>query len=101
MIQRFGKFLIRISPLIAMLCIVLEIVLTNRLAGSGQEVRSIDMAIDGIRTENELLEQQVASASSLLTISTKASELGLVPPLKSQVLTMTPGELPVALNNPR
>lgn len=98
---QFIKTILQIAPLAAGVLIVIEIILTSQLVGSGHWVRSLDMSIDTLRQENALLTQQVASASSLLTISAKAAEMGFVPPTKSQFLTLQAGELPVALNNPR
>lgn len=100
MITSVGKLTFRMMPVIAGALIVTEIILTNQFAGSGSQMRSVDVDIDGLRQENALLTQQVASASSLSTIAAKASEMGLVEPSKNQYLAVT-AELPVALNNPR
>src|SRR5687767_3237184 len=99
--QHIGRTIVKISPLAVGLLIVVEIILTNQLVGGGREVRSVDMAIDTLRQENAILEQKVASASSLLTVSVKAAEAGFVAPEKSQFLTLAPSELPVALANQR
>lgn len=92
---------IRSLPLIVVILGVVEIILTNQLAGSGKAVRMVDLTVDEIRQQNELLEQRVASASSLMTIASRAQEMGFVEPTKSQYLTIAPQELPVAFNNPQ
>ncbi len=88
-------------PVFAIALVVVEIVLTNRLAPSGHRVRQLDMAIDRLRQENDLLAQKVASASSLATISVRAQELGFVEPSKSQFVAVGSSELPVALHSNR
>lgn len=95
-----GKRVISLIPVCAGVLIVIEIILTNQLAGGGSQMRSVDSAIDDLRQVNALLTQQVASASSLTTIAAKAAEYGFIDPLKSQFLTVA-AELPVALNNTR
>lgn len=99
--QHLGKTIVKIAPIAFGILIVIEIILTNQLVGGGQQVRSVDMTIDTLRQENALLEQQVASASSLLTVAVRAKEQGFVQPAKSQFLTIAPNELPVALLNQR
>jgi hypothetical protein len=101
MTHTIGKTIVRMAPLAAGILIVIEIILTNQLVGSSREVRSMDMAIDELRQENQVLEQHVASASSLLTIGVKSAEMGFVLPEKSQYLTIAPSELPVAINSPQ
>lgn len=55
----------------------------------------MDGAIDSLRDENELLRQQVASASAITIIATKAVELGMVP--TQNVLSFIPEDFSVAL----
>ena len=93
--------MIGVLPLTAIVLAVVEVILTNQLAGSGKAVRSVDLTIDSLRTQNELLKQRIASASSLMTISVKAKEIGFIEPTTSQYLTIVPGDLPVAFNNPQ
>jgi cell division protein FtsL len=96
---KFRDIGLRLLPILAVTLAIIQIVLTNQLAGSGKKVRSVDITVDQIRQENDMLEQKVASASSLLTISAKATEMGFVEPSKSQYLTIVPEQLPVAFNN--
>ncbi|MEK7129881.1 MAG: hypothetical protein AAB803_02565 [Patescibacteria group bacterium] len=83
-------------PLILISGILIEFVLTNHLASLGREVRVIDERINQLREENEQLVGDVASASSLLTVSARASELGFVEP--EQYLTIGADQFPFALN---
>lgn len=72
--------------------------MTNQMAGSGKVVHAVDISIDKLRGENELLAELVASASSLLTISAKAKQLGLRETTTNQYVTIAPQDLPVAYN---
>ena len=71
--QIFGHIL-RFAPLCAVLLAILELVVSNQFAGSGKVLRTADISIDAVRSENAVLEQKLASASSLLTIHAKATE---------------------------
>lgn len=99
--QTIGRTIVRVSPFIAGLLVIVEIVLTNQLAGGGRTVLAVDGSIDELREQNAILEQKVASASSLLTVAAKASDLGFVEPAKTQFISIAPSELPVALANQR
>ena len=76
MIARFIRSGVRFLPLVAVLFLVIEIFVTNELAGFGKKVAQADRAIDALREENQLLTEKVASFSSLLTIEEKARTLG-------------------------
>jgi hypothetical protein len=99
--KKIVHIFVRSLPLAVIILGVVEIILTNQLAGSGKAVRLVDLTVDDIRQQNELLEQRVASASSLMTIASRAYEMGFIEPAKSQYLTVAPQELPVAFNNPQ
>lgn len=99
--KNFYSIIERVLPVVAGTLVILEILLMNQSAGAGKEVRSVDVAIDTYHAENEVLAQEVASASSLMTVAARATELGLVEPTKSQFLTITFDQPPVALNNPQ
>ncbi len=88
-------------PVIATVFAVIEIILTNQMAGSGKAVRTVDLTVDAIRQENDLLTQKIASASSLITISSRAKEIGFIEPARSQYITIAPEQFPVAFNNPQ
>lgn len=77
MILRITRFSIRILPVLAVLLLVVEILVTNELAGFGKKVSATDRAIDTLKEENQLLQEKVASLSSLLAIEEKSQLLGL------------------------
>lgn len=76
MIARFVRSGIRFLPLATVILLVVEILVTNELVGFGKKVGEADRAIDVLREENQLLQEKVASLSSLLTIEEKAHALG-------------------------
>lgn len=76
MILRFIRVGIRILPLLALVLLVVEILVTNELAGFGKKVSDADRAIETVREENQLLQEKVASFSALITIEEKARALG-------------------------
>lgn len=67
---------LRFLPIIAILLLVVEMLVTNELAGFGKRVAETDRAIDTLKEKNQLLGEKVASLSSLLTIEAKARTLG-------------------------
>lgn len=91
-----STLLFRIIPVTAAILIIMEIILVNTAAGSGAKVLAIDESISSLAQENSFLEQNIASASSLMTIAAKSQEVGFVTPQKTQFVTIVPGELPVA-----
>jgi len=101
MIRTLLKFFIRTIPLFALLLIIIELIVTNELAGLGREVSTMDSTIAVTHEENEQLSEQIASESSLIAIAVKAKELGFIEPSKSQYMTLGPEQFPVALNQPR
>ena len=76
MIARLIRSGIRFLPLMVVLLLVVEILVTNELAGFGGKVAQADRAVDTLKEENQLLQEKVASLSSLLTIEDKARALG-------------------------
>lgn len=82
-----------------MLLVAIEILATTQLAGSGQEMRTIEQRIAVVKQENEILAQEVASASSLLTVSVRAKELGMVDVAPKQIIPLGPGTIRVALGH--
>ncbi len=85
-------------PVVIAVFAIVEIFCINELAGSGKVVESVDNSIASLRAENDLLDQQVASASSLMTIASESQLMGFIAPNKSQYLTIASDELPVALH---
>lgn len=88
-------------PVIVIILVVIEIFWSNTLVVSGKQVSSVDLAIVSLRTANEQLAQQVASASSLPTIAAEAKDMGFVEPSAKQFVMIGNESLPVALNRPQ
>lgn len=63
-----------------------QIVYSCTLVGDGKEIRTIDGKISEIKGETALLSEQVASASSLITIGQKALSMGFTE--RPQVVTI-------------
>lgn len=88
---------LKLLPILAIFLILGEFVITNELADLGQRVQRIDHEIDKVSEANIVLRQQVASASSLLTIAEKANAAGLTQLPKYIVI----GREEFALHQPR
>lgn len=95
--KQIGNYFFRLLPVFAALLVVIEIILMNQMASSGSTLQSVDTTIDTLRSENSLLEQKVASASSLATIESRATEMGFVQPGKNQYLTVI-SDFPMAMS---
>jgi hypothetical protein len=85
-------------PGIVIVLVVVEILWSNTLVVSGKEVSAVDLQIVSLRAANEQLAQQVASASSLLTVAAEAKDMGFVEPSPKQFVMIGNESLPVALN---
>ena len=85
----------KVLPFTAVLFILIEIILTNELAGLGKRVRFIDEQTGIVMQENTILEQHIASASSLLVIEQKAQEHGFLM-TGARYLSISPLEFPLA-----
>lgn len=88
--------LFRLVPLTTGVLLLIELVLSNHLAGSGLLVRQLELEITRLQDENQQLAQELAGKSSLFTITARAKENGFVLPTKYH--TLTPDQYPVALN---
>lgn len=64
-------------PIFVVLLVVVELLVTNELAGFGKRLAETDRAIEVVKEENQLIAEKIASRSSLLTISEKARDLGM------------------------
>ncbi len=87
-------------PVVVILLVVVELIWSNTLVGSGKKVGAVDLAILDVQRQNAALSTQIASASALSTISAKAQEMGLVEPSRGQFVMIGADSLPVALNRP-
>lgn len=99
MIHKLFSYSIRFIPVLIVVLIVAEIAVANQLACFGIKVRSTDVAIATLQEENQRLLQEVASASSLLTLTGKAKELGFI--ASHEYNTMGASESPVAYMKPQ
>lgn len=99
MIKTLLRAGVKILPVVAVALMVLELVVTNELATLGNKVKAIEVKIESLQEENELLSQEVASSSSLVTIATRAKDLGFIK--SSSTVSFAPEQLPVALNQLR
>lgn len=97
MIRRIFTLIIACLPILIIVLFAIRIGLANSLAALGSDVQKIDDKIAFLAEENDALRQQIASASSLLTITQRAQALGFVEPAKDQVMTMVQDQFPVAL----
>lgn len=97
MMHKLIKLALRCIPVVIVLLVITRIVVANTLAMSGEKLHQIDTKIAKVQEENELLDQQIASLSSLVTIDVRARELGFIPPAKGQVMTIVADQFPFAL----
>ncbi len=97
MIKSAVTFFLKSLPFFVVMLVVLQVVVTNELAGMGQNVTNIESQIEAVTTQNELLRQQVASSSSLLLIEEKAKEQGFSEPTTTSYLPLD--RLPLALGS--
>ena len=88
-----------VLPIIATGLFVSQIIFTNNLAEDGSTLKAITVKMDTLSFENERLEQDIASASSLLEIQRKAVTDGFIE--AKQFLTLAQGKYLVALTQKR
>ena len=68
---------------------LLQVVVSARLSTVGQDIAQMEERYQLLKQENAVLQQKIASNSSLLYIQTQAKKLGLNRPVK--VLFIDPG----------
>lgn len=68
--------IVRISAAMLLVLLFLEIWAVNRLATYGDQIQEIQNAKMSLQLENQVLENQIAENSSLVTVETKAASLG-------------------------
>lgn len=73
---------------LVLLLLVSQVVVSNHLVSAGKSTVGIDEEIRLLESENEILRQQVAAATSLLAVETKAAELGFT--THASTITLTP-----------
>ena len=94
--KRILHIAISVLPVLAVLLIVTQVIVSNNLATLGGTMGKLDTAVSDARDTHEALEMKVASASSLLTVRARAVALGFHEPLSNQI-TSLPAQVPVAL----
>jgi len=88
-----------ILPIAAIGLLVAQIACANNLAQDGSTLKTLSATIETLASENEALNQKIASASSLLEVEKKAIAMGFAP--GKQFLTLTQGQYLVAFNQKR
>lgn len=94
--NRIFRLIEVIFPITAVFLLVMQVVLSNQLTTHGKKVGELEKEVLFASDQKEMLEIEIASASSLLTIRDRAEELGFFEPTQKQILTLTP-EVPVAI----
>lgn len=75
--------------------LVLQVVISNRLAVTGKHISQIEEDLSQTQKENTLLRERIASASSLLTLKSKVKDMGFEKQIEPIYLS---DELPIALS---
>ena len=94
--KRFAPILLIILPIIAVSLVIYQIVISNELATLGKSLGQLDHELSVQNDIHETLVTEVASASSYMTMRTKAEVLGFVAPRKDQIVALS-SAAPVAL----
>jgi cell division protein FtsL len=68
--------IVTVSTLV--ICALFQLFVAHRLSTAGVELTLIENEVQTLTLENEELRHTIASASSLMTVSTKAREMGFV-----------------------
>lgn len=92
------KIVIISASIIVFALIIGQVMLSNHFVTSGLTISQIEEQTAILTEENERLEQEIASASSLLAIEAKAKRLDLD---KQQSIIPISAHLPVALDQKR
>lgn len=79
------KLLVVVSLLVASL-FVSQLVFANNLATDGQRLSTVDLEIQKLEAENTTLKVQIANASSFVSLTKKAQELGFIKPSRQITL---------------
>lgn len=75
------KLLIIFTLLIVLGLLGAQVFVSQKLSTFGRELKSMEGEIDSLKLNNELLEREVATSSSLMTVAKKAAELGFTNPV--------------------
>lgn len=83
-------------PIMTIVLIVVQVVVSNELASLGKKLGKLDTEISFAQDVYADLSTQVASASSLATTRERALSMGFREPTQAQIIALSP-EVPVAL----
>ncbi len=83
-------------PILTVVLIVIQVVVSNELASLGKKLGKLDTEISFAQDVYADLSTQVASASSLAALRERAIGMGFREPTQAQIVALTP-EVPVAL----
>ncbi len=77
--KNFASYRLIVAVIVGGLIIlgVLQLIFSNQLATQGEEIAKIESQLAVVNRENEILDNQISSLSSLSVISSQASRLGL------------------------
>lgn len=89
--MNFFRLISTILPASALVLVLLVCIVSNELAGAGKNTLSLDQTILSLQSQNELLNQQLATQTSLITIETKAKELGFI--YSTSTIALTPPDV--------
>ncbi len=92
-IQRKTKLPLMLGSAILILLII-QVLVSNNLANYGTTISKIEIEIGDLTQENQLLEEKIASASSLMTLNEKAKKIGFVKVVNPHYFS---NQIPVAL----
>lgn len=78
--------------------VIVNIVFSTKLAGQGEKLKSLKSQSEQLKTDIQVLEQQLLTQSSLDTIGSKATALGFTTNPKTLIIN---ADAPVAQNSIR
>ncbi|OGE11135.1 hypothetical protein A3A60_03440 [Candidatus Curtissbacteria bacterium RIFCSPLOWO2_01_FULL_42_26] len=84
-----GKIRLRVLIAVSLMVISLvctQLVFANNLAVDGKKLSEIDDEIKNLEAQNTSLKVEIAKASSMISLSKRADDLGFVKPQKINIL---------------
>lgn len=81
---------------LVLLLLVVQVLVSNSIANFGTTISQTENKIAELTQENQLLEEKIASSSSLLAVSEKAKTHGFVKEITPQYFS---NDIPVALKS--
>lgn len=78
--QKFNKKKILLVVLPLAFSLVLQIYVSNSVAGEGHELRQTEAQIEQVARDNKILREQIASTTSLAQLEAESQTLGLAKP---------------------